>query len=180
MNLTLMLILSKTIIGLMHDIISNLDFKGWVHFIAANLSLITGTYIILTKKGTRIHKIVGYSYVISMIVVLVTSFIIYRLFNGFGIFHAFACVSTLALLGGMLPMLKKNRTIKDLKQHSEVMGWSVVGLYCAFISETCSRLRFDHAMIVLGVGCGLTCFMGSKLIKKSLEKYYPRINDKLS
>lgn len=157
----------------MHDIIAHLDFKGWVHFIAANLSLLSGTYILLTRKGTKFHKGVGYLYVVSMIVVLVTSFMIYRLFNGFGIFHAFACLSTFALLGGMLPMLKKNRTIKDLQQHSEVMGWSVVGLYCAFISETCARLRFDHAMIVLGLGCGLTCFFGSMLIKRSLKKYYP-------
>lgn len=158
----------------MQDIFTYLDVKGWVHFIAAILSLLTGTYIVLIKKGTKIHKLVGYSYVISMIVVLVTSFMIYRLFDGFGIFHVFACISTFALLGGMMPMLKKNRTIKDLRQHSEVMGWSVVGLYCAFISETCARLRFDHAMIVLGVGCGLTCFLGSKLIQKSLSKYYPQ------
>lgn len=157
----------------MHDIISHLDTKGWIHFIAAILSLISGTFILLRPKGDKIHKASGYVYVISMVIVLVTSFMIYRLFDGFGIFHAFACISTFALLGGMMPMLKEKRTVKDLRQHAEVMGWSVVGLYCAFISETCARLRFDYAMIVLGVGCGLTCMFGSRLIKLALKKYYP-------
>lgn len=157
----------------MYDIISHLDTKGWIHFIAAILSLLSGTFILFRPKGDMLHKRSGYVYVASMIVVLVTSFMIYRLFNGFGIFHIFACISTFALTGGMLPMLKQNRTVKDLRQHAEVMGWSVVGLYCAFISETCSRLRFDYAMIVMGVGIGLCCILGSRLIKHSLQKYYP-------
>jgi len=157
----------------MENLIANLGVTGWIHFIAALLSLITGTAIILMTKGTPLHKRVGYVYVASMIVVIVTSFMIYRLFGGFGIFHAFALLSTFALVGGMAPMLKKNRGSKELQQHSEVMGWSVVGLYCAFISETCSRLRFENAMIVLGIGCFLTCGIGSYLIKKTKRQYFP-------
>lgn len=160
----------------MYDMIAKLNHTGWIHFIASISSLLTGTYILLTLKGSRIHRLVGYVYTASMIVVIVTAFMIYRLFGGFGIFHVFALVSTFALVGGMYPMLKKNRRPKDLVQHAEVMGWSVVGLYCAFISEMCSRIRFDHAMIVLGVGCGLTCFLGSKLIKKALSKYFPTVD----
>lgn len=150
---------------------SHLGVVGWIHFIASVLSLITGTYVVLAKKGTGIHKKVGYAYVVSMVVVIATAFMIYRLFNGFGIFHGFAIVSTFALVGGMLPMFKSNRTAKDLEQHATVMGWSVVGLYCAFISETCSRIRFDYALIVLSVGCFLVCALGSVLIKKTTKKY---------
>ena len=151
----------------------SLDTKGWVHFIAATISMITGTWIVLTTKATKLHKRVGYVYVISMIIVIITSFMIYRVFGGFGLFHGFAILSTIALVGGMLPMLKKERTPKDLAQHAEVMGWSVVGLYCAFISETCTRIEFNYALMVLGIGCGITCTLGSILIKRSKQKYFP-------
>jgi len=155
----------------MEDIIYHLDMKGWIHFISSILALITGTWIVLTTKATAIHKKIGYIYVVSMTIVIITSFMIYRLFGGFGIFHGFALLSTFALLGGMLPMFKKSRTQKDLEQHAVVMGWSVVGLYCAFISEICSRLDFNYAFIVLFLGCGLTTTVGNYLIKKTKDKY---------
>jgi len=160
----------------MEDMLYHLDLKGWIHFIAALMAMLTGTWIVMTKKATSVHRIVGYVYTVSMVIVIATSFMIYRLFGGFGIFHAFALLSTFALVGGMLPMLKKNRTIKDLEQHATVMGWSVVGLYCAFISETCSRLHFQFAMIVLGIGCGITCTLGSILIKRTIKVYFPSIS----
>jgi len=151
--------------------ITSLDTVGWIHFISAVFSLVTGTWIVLTKKATAIHKKIGYVYVVSMIIVIVTAFMIYRLFNGFGIFHGFAILSTIALVGGMLPMLKKQRTAKDLEQHAVVMGWSVVGLYCAFISEMCTRLDFQNAFYVLFFGCGITTTLGHYLIKKTSKKY---------
>jgi len=155
----------------MEDIIFHLDTTGWIHFASSILALITGTWIVLTQKATQLHKRVGYVYVVSMTLVIITSFMIYRLFDGFGIFHGFALLSTFALVGGMLPMLKKQRTNKDLEQHATVMGWSVVGLYCALISEICARIEFNYAMIVLSVGCGITCTLGSYLIKKTRMKY---------
>ncbi len=155
----------------MEAIYENMGYLGWVHFIAAVSSLITGTYVLLIAKGTAFHKKVGYAYFISMIVTLVTAFMIYRLFDGWGIFHWFAILSTIALTGGMYPMFKKNRTGKDLKQHAEVMGWSVVGLYCALISETGSRLFTEYMMYIIPIGCGLTCFIGARLIKRSLKRH---------
>ena len=155
----------------MEDVIYHLDSIGWIHFISSIFSLITGTWIVLTIKGTKLHKKIGYVYVVAMSIVIITSFMIYRLFNGFGIFHGFAILSTIALVGGMLPMLKKTKTRKDLEQHATVMGWSVVGLYCAFISEICTRIELDYASIVLFIGCGLTCTVGNYLIKKTKKKY---------
>lgn len=164
----------------MEEIIYRLDIKGWVHLIASILALLTGTYTIMTKKATGIHKKIGYVYATSMFVVIITSFMIYRLFNGFGIFHGFAILSAIALVGGMLPMLKKERTLKDLRQHAEVMGWSVVGLYCAFISEIATRIEFKFATIFLFVGCGITCTIGSILIKHTRDKYLPLKIDRLN
>jgi len=155
----------------MEDILFHLDTTGLVHVISSVISLITGTWIVLNTKATTLHKRIGKIYVLAMTIVIVTSFMIYRLFDGFGIFHGFAILSTIALVGGMLPMIKKNRTLKDLEQHATVMGWSVVGLYCALISEICARIEFNYAIIVLSLGCGLTCTLGSRLIKKTRLAY---------
>ena len=80
---------------------------GLVHTIASTIALIAGAYILLAKKGTSIHKKIGYIYVIAMIIVLITSFMIYNLFDGFGIFHALAIVSVITLVAGMFPIVLK-------------------------------------------------------------------------
>ena len=49
----------------------------------------------------------GYAYVIAMGIVLVTSFMMYNLFGGFGIFHAMAIISILTILAGMVPVIRK-------------------------------------------------------------------------
>ena len=37
---------------------------GWFHFITAVLAMLTGTIVLLNKKGTLFHKRIGYMYVI--------------------------------------------------------------------------------------------------------------------
>ena len=59
---------------------------GWIHLIASIVALITGTMILLMKKGTRVHIRIGYGYAAAMVVVVGTAFMIYRLFGGWGIF----------------------------------------------------------------------------------------------
>ena len=74
-----------------------------------------------------------------MLGVLVTAFMIYRLFRGFGIFHWMAIVSAITLLGGMIPILLK-RPKSYVSLHFNFMYWSVIGLYAAFVSETLVRI----------------------------------------
>jgi uncharacterized membrane protein len=64
------------------------DWIGVLHVLAATLALVCGTLILRSNKGTRQHKRVGYVYTMSMLVVVATAFGIYRLFGGFGPFHA--------------------------------------------------------------------------------------------
>ena len=63
---------------------------GLIHLIVSIIAMITGIFVLLTKKGTIKHKQIGYVYTVSMVLVNVTAFMIYRLFGGFGIFHFFA------------------------------------------------------------------------------------------
>ncbi|WP_350285544.1 DUF2306 domain-containing protein [uncultured Croceitalea sp.] len=115
------------------------DTTGLVHTIASVISLFAGTYVLFAKKGTKTHKKVGYSYIAAMTVVLVTSFMMYNLFGGFGIFHIFAIVSSLTILAGMVPIIRK-KPRKYISFHYSFMYWSVIGLYGAFMAEILTRI----------------------------------------
>lgn len=123
----------------MGNIVSNTT--GLIHLIASIIALITGLFVLTTTKGTKTHKQIGYAYSISMILLNITAFMIYRLFGKFGIFHWFAIISCLTLFAGLYPVLTK-RSKNYLLTHFNFMYWSVVGLYCAFCAEILTRIPF--------------------------------------
>ncbi|WOC40115.1 DUF2306 domain-containing protein [Polaribacter sp. HL-MS24] len=114
---------------------------GLIHLLVSIVAMITGIVVLISKKGTKRHKQIGYIYVTSMLLVNFTAFMIYRLFGGFGIFHFFAIVSFLTLLAGMYPMLRRKGR-NYIFRHFNYMYWSVVGLYCAFCAEVLTRIPF--------------------------------------
>lgn len=83
------------------------DSLGAFHLIVAIIALSSGTVVLILKKGTGLHKQLGYVYALSMLLVNSTAFGIYRLWGGFGIFHAAAIVGLLTLLAGMVPIILK-------------------------------------------------------------------------
>ena len=113
---------------------------GLIHLISGILSLLFGGLVIVMKKGTTIHKRVGYIYVFNMTILLLSSFGIYRLFGKFGLFHYLSLVSIFSLVAGMLPMFKKVELPKDYETHFKRMYWSVAGLYAAFVAESFVRI----------------------------------------
>lgn len=123
---------------------------GTIHLFTAILALIFGTMILLMKKGTRRHKITGYGYVISMTLMLITSFMIYRLFNGFGIFHIFSVLATLTIAGGMVPAILR-KPADWFSLHFNFMYWSVIGLYAAFVSEVMTRVPETPFFGMMGI-----------------------------
>lgn len=115
------------------------NFIGQIHLLASIAALVTGFYVLVSAKGTKRHKKIGYAYISSMVVVNLTAFMIYRLFGKFGIFHWFAIVSVLTIIAGLYPLIVK-KTKDYLVYHFNFMYWSVIGLYCALMAETFSRL----------------------------------------
>jgi uncharacterized membrane protein len=113
---------------------------GLIHLISGVFALIFGGAVLIAKKGTQTHRKVGYVYVLSMAVLIISSFFVYRLFGRFGLFHVLSLVSTFSLLAGMVPMFKKIRTPKDYETHFKRMYWSVAGLYAAFAAESFVRI----------------------------------------
>jgi len=113
---------------------------GLIHFIVSMLSVVFGTAILLMKKGTKRHKQIGYAYVFSMLGVIITSFLMYRLFGKFGIFHVAALVSAVTLSLGMIPAILRKPVKTWFSLHLSFMYWSVIGLYSAFAAEILVRI----------------------------------------
>lgn len=113
---------------------------GLIHFISSIVALLLGTFVLVLPKGTSKHKTIGRLYGMTMLVVLVTAFMIYRLFGTWGIFHWTAVVSSLTLFCGLLPILTRRPTNNYLSLHFSFMYWSIMGVYGAFVSETLVRM----------------------------------------
>lgn len=132
---------------------------GLVHLLAALLATVTGSFVLAVRKGTRRHKQVGYIYVFSMAVLNITALFIYTLNGRFGIFHVGAILSGLTVLGGMVPVIKKQKGA--LYRHLAFMYWSVIGLYAAFASETLTRIPDTPFYGMVGLATAIIMLFGA-------------------
>lgn len=140
---------------------------GVVHLLSALIAMVLGAAVLLLNKGTRRHKQVGYGYVVAMILVNATAFMIYQLYGRFGPFHVAALFSGISIAGGMVPMLFRRRISGWLHYHYFFMNWSVVGLYAAFWAETLVRLfPMNQFWPVVVLATSLTTGVGSYLINR--------------
>jgi len=147
---------------------------GLLHLISALLAVVTGSIVLLNAKGGAVHKRIGYVYVASMVVLNVTSFMIYRLFGTFGPFHILAIFSSVSILGGMVPVLFRHRVRDWLIWHYYFMNWSVVGLYAAFWAETLTRtLPMRQFWPIVAVATAVTTGIGGYLIRRNTVRFLP-------
>ena len=136
------------------------DIYGLIHLIASVVALISGTLVLTMKKGTIRHKQIGYVYVVNMGILIGTAFMIYRLFNGWGIFHYTTIVSLLTIGLGMIPIWTKKPIGKWKYMHFSFMYWSVIGLYAAFASEVLTRIPETPFFGMLGIATGVIMLAG--------------------
>ena len=134
---------------------------GWTHTATAVLALASGAIVLLAPKGTTRHRQLGWIYVVSMIALNGTALLIYRLFGGFGPFHAFAILSLLTVVGGITAGIRVRRhrraqaftqRARALEQHYAWMTWSYVGLVAAALSEVATRMPVFRPQPGAGVG----------------------------
>ena len=156
------------------------DTTGVIHLMVSIIAMITGMFVLVTHKGTKRHKQIGYIYLASMILLNITAFMIYRLYGKFGLFHWMAVISLLTLAAGMYPILtRKSRNYIAL--HFNFMYWSVIGLYCAFMAETFLKLpkvvlnSTDEPMIIfykmIGIATAITMGIGVFFFVKYKKKW---------
>ena len=141
------------------------DIYGWIHLIASMVALIAGSMVLLLKKGTPLHKQIGYVYVVSMGILIATAFMIYRLFGGWGIFHYMTLVSLLTLGLGMIPIWIKKPVNNWQYLHFSFMYWSVIGVYAAFAAELFTRIPKTPFYDMVGLATGVIMLMGGVCFK---------------
>jgi uncharacterized membrane protein len=138
---------------------------GWIHTLAALGALLTGAAVLLTRKGTRRHRQLGWSYVVSMLLLNVTALLIYRLFGRFGPFHVGAVFSFVTVVAGTAAALGARRTrgrrdpvarARALERHYQWMTWSYVGLVAAAVSEIATRVPALRPRPEQGLAFGVT------------------------
>jgi len=147
------------------------DEIGLIHLISSCLALIFGTYILLAKKGTKLHIKIGYLYVISMGILICTAFMIYRLFNGWGIFHYTTLVSLISIVLGMVPIWTKKPKNNWKHLHFTFMYWSVIGLYAAFAAETLVRIPKSPFYGMVGLATGGIMLIGGIIFAINKKKW---------
>lgn len=111
------------------------SFTGLLHFSSAVVGMLTGSIMLLSKKGTTIHKKAGYVFVVALLIVNISAMFIYDFNDGsIGVFHFLIPVSVFFLLFGLLPMLGK-RKVHAVMRHNIGMNGAALGLWAAGATE---------------------------------------------
>lgn len=134
-----------------------------VHTLFSTIALLSGV-IFLIPKGTANHKKIGYLYVFSMIVSLITSFGLFNLWNRFGVYHALSLVSFMTLAIALyFPILGRGRK-KWAEHHLLWMGYSYIGLVMAAGSHLFSVFQEWPSWLRIGLFWVLPYALGTIII----------------
>jgi uncharacterized membrane protein len=150
-------------------------------------SLLFGGAVVGMRKGTLPHRVAGWLYVVAMLLLCVTSFWIYELFESFGPFHACAIVSLVSIVGGMCaPLFRHWIGQAWLEVHYKFMLWSYVGLVMAtgshffeplvpFLKST-TPLGITGSVVATAVLCwGAPAAIGGVLIYRRKDVIFERV-----
>ena len=113
---------------------------GYLHLVAASLSLILGAFQLIRPRRDQLHRRVGYTYVGAMVVNNVTALTVYQFTGGFNIFHALAIYSLFSIGMALQPMLVSPRPWQWRRKHYMWTAWSYAGLSAAAVTEFLVRV----------------------------------------
>jgi uncharacterized membrane protein len=129
---------------------------GAIHFFAACASLALGLAVLMLRKGTRVHRALGLTYVFAMLSVNGSALMLYHLTGHFEVFHGLALVSLFGVIRGVSAAIFK---WKDwLLSHYRAMSFSYVGLLAAAAAEAMVRipaLRVHTAGAAIAIGAAI-------------------------
>jgi uncharacterized membrane protein len=146
------------------------------HTIVSTIALISGGVIFFFTKGTQKHRMIGFTYVLSMGLCLVTSFFIYNMFDGFGPFHIMSIVSILTIsIGLYFPFFGRKVSGWPI-HHYFWMSYSYVGLWMAFMSHFIELMPDRWSGLTKGfVAWGIPYILGSAVLfankQRMIEEY---------
>jgi uncharacterized membrane protein len=123
------------------------------HVIAAFSALTAGAALLPLRKGTHIHRVIGTTYVVALVLVNVAALSLHRE-NAFGVFHALAVASLTTLAVGVTPMLLGKRSPVAIATHAYCMTWSYAGLVAAGCGQLVVAVGQDLGAWLVPVAIG--------------------------
>ncbi len=109
---------------------------GAFHVVMAFTGLLTGAYLLLAVKGTKLHKSIGYVFSAAVFIVNLSALFIYDFNAGKpSVFHYLIIVSMFCLVYGLYPMFKKSFIKGRIKRHLKGMTGAALGLWAAGATE---------------------------------------------
>ena len=148
-----------------------LQVVGTFHLVASVSALIFGLWVLLIRKGTYLHKWLGYAYFFNMLGLNLSAFFIYRLTGHFGPFHGAAIASLITLIAGFIPAYVRYPRKGWLELHYEFMNWSYAGLVAAGVSEALTRIPASPFWGAVLTGSMLVFLVGGALIIRGRGRY---------
>lgn len=146
---------------------------GLVHLLFSIFAMISGSFVLFTAKGTKLHRNIGYAYVVLMLGVNITALMIYRLTGSFGLFHAFAIWGIVAITIGFASAFFRKPAKNWLVFHYYFMYWSVIALYAAFAAEMAVRVPEKPFWTMVGIASGAVSVISTVayfIVKKRWDK----------
>jgi uncharacterized membrane protein len=139
---------------------------GTVHMVAASLSLATGAFQLIRTRRDALHRRVGYTYVVAMLVNNITALTIHEFSGGFNVFHAFAIYSLISISLAVRPMLVNPRPYQWKRIHYMWVAWSYAGLSAAAVTEGLLRVAHTSWQVATFAGSIPVIAIGALLITR--------------
>jgi uncharacterized membrane protein len=156
--------------------IPGLDGMGLVHTLFGFAALALGALVLMSRKGTLVHRRLGQTYAFAMIALNVTALMIYDLYGRFGPFHIAAVVSLATVIGGLIPVVFRRPRETWMRHHAALMCWSYVGLFAAFVSEIATHVpgvRFGWGVVAATIA---VVMVGAVLINGRVPSIVRAVN----
>lgn len=147
------------------------QFTSGFHIGTAVSALIFGLWVLFIRKGTRLHKQLGYAYFFNMLGLNISALFIYQLTGHFGPFHGAALASLLTLIAGFIPAYLRFPRGRWLEFHYEFMNWSYLGLIAAGVSEAATRIPSAPFWPAVVASMFAVFLIGGMLIMRGRSKY---------
>lgn len=123
------------------------SFQGMIHAIFAVVGLLSGAYLLIATKGSRLHFYIGRVFGVSLLIVNFSALFIYDFNDGrVGPFHFLIPVSLFFLLFGWIPMLRKKKSENYISRHIIGMIGASLGLWAAGATEYYFREMVTEGM----------------------------------
>ncbi len=130
----------------------DISLIGWVHSLACMIALVAGPMVFALRKGTRLHRQIGYWYVGAMTAANITALGLFAPIAGLPVFNMFhwMAIATLAFLGLGVWAARNQRTWLGAYGHPVMMVLSFYMLVGGAVNEAFSRIHALNAAALAG------------------------------